>query len=73
MVATLLVLQQEAGVLQVAGQTVALSPQLVSRLLGALVSALQLPELWGGQKESLTLVALNKLSTFCCKRLPFPR
>lgn len=45
-VSALLVLQQEAGILQVAGQMVALPLQLVSHLLGPLVSILQLPELW---------------------------
>lgn len=46
MVSALLVLQQEAGVLQVTGQPVALPLQLVRGLLGPLVRTLQLPELW---------------------------
>ena len=51
-VSALLVLQQDAGVLQVTGQVAALPLQLVSQFLGPLVSTLQLPELWGQQNES---------------------
>ena len=56
MISALLVLQLEAGVLQVTGQTVALHLQLVRQLLGPLVGALQLPELWELQNEAPRLV-----------------
>lgn len=45
MVPALLVLQQHASVLQVPGEVVALPLQLVSRLLGLFIHALQLPKL----------------------------
>ena len=51
-VSTLLVLQQEARVLQVAGQKVAPPLELLGCPLGSLVGPLQLRELWEGQMES---------------------
>lgn len=56
-ISALLVLQLEAGVLQVTGQMVALRLQLVGQFLGPLVGALQLPELWESQNEAPRLVA----------------
>lgn len=51
-VPTLLALQQEARVLQVAGQKVAPPLELLGRPLGLLVGPLQFPQLWEEQKES---------------------
>lgn len=62
MVAALLALQQEAGVLQVTGQAVAPPLQLVSHRPGPLVSSLQLRELWEQQDGSPSLLALTGFS-----------
>lgn len=50
-ISALLVLQLEAGVLQVTGQMVALPLVLVGHFLGPLVGTLQLRKLWESQNE----------------------
>lgn len=51
MVSALLVLQQHPSVFQVPGEVVALPLQLLSRLLGLFIHALQLPKLGKGERE----------------------
>lgn len=71
-VSALLALQQEARVLQVAGQKLALPLELLGCPLGSLVGPLQLPELWRGRRNQPTPSALNRPPTFQLKQLPLP-
>lgn len=62
MVPALLVLQQHPSVVQVPGEVVALPLQLVGRLLGLFVSALQLSKLWKEGSQKLTGTSISKVS-----------
>ena len=63
-VPTLLALQQEACVLQVAGQKVAPPLELLGHPLGLLVGPLQLPQLWEEQKESAHPMGTERVPYF---------